>query len=219
MDFVQMFENKLASYTGFKHAIAVDCCTNGILLACELLNRFGLLYKKCGLSMSKWTYMSVPMTLRNNGWDIRLIDDKWTQSYEIGNVNIYDAATDLHANMHDDYANLDRCMVCVSFQQKKRLSLGRGGAILTDNYSFAEILRRLRYDGRNPYINDQYEIDNNCGRIMCGYHCYMEPDKAAKGILILNQAESMLKPYQIHSWREYADLAKLNYLWNRTEQR
>lgn len=77
--------------------------------------------------------MSVPMTLKNNGWTPYLIDDRWTQFYEIGNAGIFDSATDFHENMHDDYEMHNNCLVCVSFQQKKRLSLGRGGAILTDN--------------------------------------------------------------------------------------
>lgn len=218
MDFVSIFENKLASYTGFKYAITVDCCTNGILLACELLNRFGLIYKRCGLRFSQWTYMSVPMTLFNNGWNVTLTNDKWIKFYEIGNTKVFDSATDFHANMHDDYCAFDRCMVCISFQQKKRLSLGRGGAILTDNYSFSEILKRLRYDGRNPYMSDRQEIDNFSNQMTRGYHCYMEPDKAAKGILLLNQSDSMLKPYQIHSWNEYSNLTKLNHLWNQNEQ-
>ena len=47
MDFVDEFEKKIAKYTGFAHAVAVDCCTNGILLSCELLNRIGLVKKSC----------------------------------------------------------------------------------------------------------------------------------------------------------------------------
>lgn len=218
MDFVDEFEKKIAKYTGFAHAVVVDCCTNGILLSCELLNRIGLVKKSCPIQLSKWTYMSVPMTLKNNGWTPYLIDDRWTQFYEIGNSGIFDSATDFHENMHDDYEMHKNGLVCVSFQQKKRLSLGRGGAILTDNQSFADFLRRLRYDGRNPYMCDIDELKLQPQRILCGYHCYMEPDKAAKGILLLNQHESMLKPYVKHSWNEYCDLTQIDYLWNNLEQ-
>lgn len=218
MDFVDVFERKLAAYTGFNYAVAVDCCTNGILISCELLNRMGLIKKSCPIQLSKWTYMSVPMTLKNNGWAPMLIDDKWKQFYEVGNAAIFDAATDLHVHMHDDYVGYGNCLVCISFQQKKRLSLGRGGAILTNDSSYYEILKRMRYDGRNPYISDKDELQKSSQRILCGYHCYMEPDKAAKGILLLNQHETMLKPYVQHSWNEYADLTKIEYLWNQTEQ-
>lgn len=30
MDFLKLFEEKIANYTKFKYAVTVDCCTNGI---------------------------------------------------------------------------------------------------------------------------------------------------------------------------------------------
>ena len=45
MDFIQLFENKLCKYTGFKHAVTVDCCTNGILISLEMLRRIGKIDK------------------------------------------------------------------------------------------------------------------------------------------------------------------------------
>ena len=214
MDFVDVFENKLAKYTGFKYAIAVDCCTNGILLACEMQRRLGKISKSKPLFITKWTYMSVPMTLFNNGWMLKFIDDRWHKYYQIGdNTSIFDAATDLHQNMCEDYIQHNDCLVCISFQQKKRLSLGRGGAILTNNQNYYDILKRLRYDGRNAYISDSDEINSNPTDIILGYHCYMEPDKAAKGILIINQHNTMLKPYVEHAWNEYSDMTKLEHIW------
>lgn len=68
------------------------------------------------------------------------------------------------------------------------MALGRGGAILFDNVEYLDILRRLRYDGRNPYMSYHIEICDKPDDIICGYHCYMEPDKAARGILLLNQS-------------------------------
>lgn len=210
LDFVSIFEQKLCQYTGFKNAICVDCCTNGILISLELLNILGIIQKSISpIYFSQYTYLSVPMTLINNNWKIRLIDDKWIKSYEIKNTNVFDAATDFHRDMNDDY-NID-AIVCISFQQKKRLSLGRGGAILFNNNSYIDILKRLRYDGRNPYIQDRIEIKMMSDYIINGYHCYMEPEKAAKGIALINQ-EQYLNEYKQHSWQEYEDLSNLKCL-------
>lgn len=209
LDFVSIFEDTLANYTNFKYAICVDCCTNGILLSLELLKRLGKISKSDAICIPKHTYMSVPMTLVNNSWNIKLVDDKWYKFYQLGKTNVYDAATDFHYDMHKDYSI--ESIVCISFQQKKRLSLGRGGAILTDNIQYKEILQRMRYDGRNPYVQDNNEIANSPDDMILGYHCYMEPDKAAVGILKMNQ-QHLLPKYKMHSYLEYEDLSKLK-IW------
>ena len=206
IDFINIFEQKLETYTGFKYAVCTDCCTNAILLSLSAkiyLNEFN---KNDVLNITKYTYMSIPMTLLNYGYKINFIDNKWNKFYEIGNTNIFDAATDMHENMVNDYN--DDALVCISFQQKKRLSLGRGGAILFNSVKYLELLCRLRYDGRNPYISDKDEIENNSNDIICGYHCYMEPDKAALGILKINQPQ-LLQPYKQYSYKDYNNVSKL----------
>ena len=209
MDFIQLFENKLCKYTGFKHAVTVDCCTNGILISLEMLRRIGKIDKSNQLIIPQRTYMSVPMTLKNNGWNIQFDDIRWFGKYEIGNTKVFDAATDFKENMNSDYS--DNAIVCVSFQQKKRLSLGRGGVILFNDESHEKMLKRLRYDGRNHYVSDRDEMRDNPDDIICGYHCYMEPDKAAEGILKINQIQT-LREYSVHSFSEYEDLTKLK-IW------
>lgn len=207
MDFVKLFEEKLANYTRFKYAVAVDCCTNGIVLSLAVKKHFNELHDNV-LTLTKYTYLSIPMTLKNYGYKIQFIDDKWTKFYQIGkNTKIYDAATDLHENMAEDYS--DNSIVCISFQQKKRLSLGRGGAILFNDNKYLDVLKRLRYDGRDPYQSDRFEIQHNKSSIICGYHCYMEPDKAAVGILKLNQS-ALLPQYKIYSYKDYCELSQLN---------
>ena len=96
LDFILLFEEALAKYTKFKYAVCVDCCTNGILLSLELLRRLGQISKAKCINLTKYTYMSVPMTLVNNSWCIKFIDDKWNKFYQLGNTKVYDAATDFH---------------------------------------------------------------------------------------------------------------------------
>lgn len=205
IDFIRLFESRLSEYTGFNEAVCTDCCTNALLISLEALYKNKSIDKSKTLGITCYTYMSIPMTLMNNGWKINLTDDKWHNSYQLGQTNVYDAATDLHENMINDYNH--NAIVCVSFQQKKRLSLGRGGVILLNDKKMAALFRRLVYDGRNPYIADYDEITISPNDIICGYHCYMDPEKAAIGITKLNQIN--LQPYKPLNYTDYADLRKL----------
>ena len=212
MEFVRMFERRLSEYTGFTEAVCVDCCTNGILVTLELYRREGRISKDQVLDIPAQTYMSVPMTLVNNGWKIQLIDSAWHGRYQIGQTLVYDAATDFDRGMASRYPA--DAVACVSFQQKKRLPLGRGGAILLNNVSDATMLRRMVYDGRNPFISDRIEVEDYSTDVVMGYHCYMDPEKAALGIARLNQ---LTTPYAAGQFRDYPDLRKLGVWQN--EQR
>ena len=208
MDFIDVFEEKLTQYTGFKYAVTTDCCTNAIAVSLEVLHLRGELNKDTVLHIPKYTYMSVPFMLMHYGWKVQLVDQKWSNCYAIGSTGVIDAATDLDEHMSSKSCYTGTKYVCISFQQKKRLSLGRGGAILTNDDNFAAIAKRLRYDGRNPKISDKNEVQYMSKDILHGFHCYLEPDKAARGILLLNQS-NMLLPYKVHSYVEYPDLSIL----------
>ena len=71
----------------------------------------------------------------------------------------------------------------VSFQFRKHLSLGRGGMILCDNKDDYISLKKMSYDGRLPDIpwRDQ-DIST------MGYHYYMTPETAQKGLDKLESA-------------------------------
>ena len=61
--------------------------------------------------------------------------------------------------------------MCVSFQFKKHLNLGRGGIILLDNKRAYDALSKMVYDGRSddaPWANQDIST--------IGYHYYMTPD-------------------------------------------
>ncbi len=206
-DFVDLFEARLCEYTGFKYAVCVDCCTNGILISLEMLRRLGCIDKNSAIGIPRNTYMSVPMTLINNGWKMDLTDEHWSGFYRVGNTKVFDSATDFHENMSHDYDN--DSIVCVSFQQKKRLSLGRGGVILMNSEDYHAILKRMVHDGRNSKLSQVLEVNENPDDIILGYHCYLEPEKAALGITKLNQP---LPEYVKHSFLEYPDLCKLKTL-------
>lgn len=75
--------------------------------------------------------------------------------------------------------------VGVSFQQKKRLPLQRGGVVFTDDADLASLLEKLRHDGRDPRLTVQEQIAAGIDFVR-GWHCYLEPTKAALGINLLN---------------------------------
>ena len=60
-DIVDLFEKKIAKYTGSKYAVAVDCCTNAIFLSLKYFD------KKKKLILPKNTYISIlsAITLAN----------------------------------------------------------------------------------------------------------------------------------------------------------
>jgi dTDP-4-amino-4,6-dideoxygalactose transaminase len=71
----------------------------------------------------------------------------------------------------------------VSFQLKKRVPIGKGGMILTNDQQAANWLRLAVHDGRDlslPYDNPNHVVMN-------GYHMYMTPEDAARGILLMDQ--------------------------------
>ena len=164
MDFVDEFESKLAEYTGSKYAVCTDCCTNAVLISLFLKKSFFGTSNSIGVPNR--TYMSIPMTLRWFGFDVRLENRDWEEYYSINDIitgestGVVDAAVFFKEGMWNEI-DIPEKLVCLSFQQKKRLSLGRGGAILTDSEYFHSILKRMVYDGRNPRIPDSVEIENN----------------------------------------------------------
>lgn len=89
----------------------------------------------------------------------------------------------------------------VSFQIKKRIPIGRGGMILTDDADAVEWLRKARYDGRDLAVS-QWEDDAD----ICGWHMYMTPEDAARGILLMDRTPRQND--DLGGWQNYADLSQ-----------
>lgn len=194
-DFIELFEQRLCEYTGAPYAVVVDCCTNAILLALECQHK-----KRQRITIPTHTYVSVPMTLINYGYNVWLEFEEWSGHYQIGNTNVYDYAVGFEKNMYKAGE-----FQCISFQQKKRLAIGRGGAILLDNPVMYERLKRMRHDGRDSSISVEQDADN----IIMGYHMNMTPDNAARGILLLNQ---MSEHYTLGTFKDYPNVSTLKCL-------
>lgn len=172
-DIVVMFENKLAKYAGCKYAITVDCCSNAIFLCLKYVNASGT------LTIPTRTYISVPMQIIHTGCTVKFENIEWSGLYQLKPYNIYDSATRFTKNMYVG----NNALQVLSFQIKKRLPIGRGGVILTDDESAYNWLKLASYDGRD--LNTQYMSDNHIKQL--GWHYYMTPEDAARGILLMDQ--------------------------------
>lgn len=195
-NFIDLFEERLCQYTGAPYAVVVDRCTNAILLALQYLD-----LKKQTIDIPSHTYLSVPMTLINYGYNIKFHYKPWTGHYQIGNTPVWDYAVGFKKNMY-----IPGQIQCLSFQQKKRLAIGKGGAILLSDNTMYKQLKRMRHDGRISGLSTKQEIEMDPNNIIIGYHMYMSPDEASRGILLLNQLSEL---YQDGSFDDYPDLSVL----------
>ena len=191
MNKVKEFEQKIANYYGAPYAVAVDCCTHAIELCLRVVEPQDL------LTCPTRTYLSVPMTLKKLNLNWRWEEKEWENYYYIGGTNIIDAAVYWKQNGY-----IPDTKMCLSFQFKKHLNVGRGGMILLDNEEDYDKLRKMRYDGREddtPWA--EQDIDT------IGYHYYMTPEIAQKGIYRFVTAE--VTPAREWSFADYPDLSKM----------
>lgn len=170
---VERFEGALAEYCGAPYAIAVDSCTNALRLCIELWSPVDT-----EIELPKRTYVGVARAVMSRGFGTRIkwVDLDWSGEYRLAPTCIVDAARWLRRDMYQP-----KTWTCLSFHATKHLPIGRGGAILCDNQTTADWLRRARYDGR-----DQTRPIMEQSEFQWGMHCYMEPEKAARGLLLMN---------------------------------
>lgn len=174
-EIVGIFERKVAQFTGANYAVAVDCCTHAL----ELAIRYEAMFDRVPntIKLPAQTYVSVPMMLKQLGYDIELIDFVWTGQYCLLGTRVTDAAVRWMKGMR-----IKDTLQCLSFQIKKPIPIGRGGMILCDTEQEYNQLKLMSYDGRD--LNTPYDSDEH---VKCnGYHYYMTPEDAARGIILMD---------------------------------
>ena len=164
-DVITDFENAIAKFFGAPYAVAVDCCTHGI----ELCLRDQEIQS---ITVPKRTYISVPFLASKLNIELKWKDEIWQDYYFLGDTNIIDAAVLWEKNSY-----IPNTFMCLSFQFRKHLSLGRGGMILTNDREAAIRLKIMSYDGRLPNVPWR---DQNISSV--GYHYYMTPETAQFGL-------------------------------------
>lgn len=188
---VENFERKLAKFYNAPYAIATDSCTHAIELCLRYKN-----YNN--ISIPNNTYISVPFTLQKLNLNWNFFYHKWKEFYYLNNTHIIDAAVYWKENGY-----IKNTFMCLSFQYRKHLNLGRGGAILLQNKEDYHILKKMSYDGRDlskPWAEQDITI--------IGYHYYMTPETAQIGIEKLDLCKK--NPYIKWSYIDYPDLTKMS---------
>lgn len=194
-EIVTLFEKKIADYAGAPFGVAVDCATHAVELSLRYLSLQSPV-THVPLDVPRHTYPSIPMTALRLGHEVRWTDERWTGEYSLAPLPVVDASVRFRKGMYKPGT-----FYCLSFQAKKRLSLGRGGMILTDDPAAHAWLVRASYDGRArgvPWKEQLIEI--------AGFHYYMTPECAARGLLLF---DGMKDDYpDLGSWKDYPDLSR-----------
>lgn len=186
---IKDFEDEIAAFFGAPYAVATDCCTHAI----ELCLRH---QQVDSISVPKHTYISVPMLSIKLGLNLQWKEEEWLDYYYVTD-NIIDAAV-----LWKQGSYIPGTFMCVSFQFKKHLSLGRGGVILLDNEEAALDLKKMSYDGRTP---DTPWATQNISTM--GYHYYMTPETANLGLEKLPAAiKTPPKQWTVKDWPDLTQM-------------
>tara|TARA_B100000029_G_scaffold70481_2_gene62613 strand:- start:2106 stop:2825 length:720 start_codon:yes stop_codon:yes gene_type:complete len=199
IDIIDIFEKKVAKFAGSKYGVAVNSSSSGIFLC---LKYYQAMYGNqkdfpTTITVPSRTYISVPMTVINAGFKVKFEDIKWKGIYDLEPFNLIDGATRWTKDMYVG----DGALQVVSFQVKKRVPIGAGGMILTDDKKEYEWLKLASHDGRN--MNVHYGDDDFA---IIGWHMNMIPEDAARGILLMDLVPEVNE--DVYSWENYYDISK-----------
>ena len=195
--FIESFEKRLSEYTGAPYVVLTDSCTNALFITLFFLKKYKELKPSNDtIEIPRFNYISVPMQIRHLGFSIKFTDERWTGVYRLGETPVYDAAQRFTSDMY-----IENSFMCLSFQQKKILNIGKGGAILLNKREDRDILKRLVWDGRDASIPVRDDR-----KIIMGFHMNMTPDMAASGLLKLNALP--LQNQDSRMWRDYPDISQ-----------
>jgi len=169
------FENELSKYTRAPYVIALDNMSNALFLSLYYEN-----IKDKEITIPNRTYPSVPCEIIHAGGKVKFKKIEGTTlkgAYPLQGSKTWDSALRFTYDMY-----IPDTFMCISFTGPyKHLKLGKGGAILTDDYSAYLWFRRARYSGRREcsYLEDNFD--------MLGWNFYMMPEIAARGLQLMNQ--------------------------------
>lgn len=185
------FEEALATYTGAPYVVVTDGCTHAL----ELCFRYERNYS---CELTAFTYLSIVQMLRDLGVHYTLRTEYWStiREYRFHGTRIWDSARRLEQNMYRPGQ-----LQCLSFGHGKPLSIGKVGAVLTDDLGVYTTLSRMRSDGRDLRISpwqDQRVFDQ-------GYHYCPTLEDCQKGIEKLPFIDKEPKYHQ------YPDLRLLDF--------
>jgi dTDP-4-amino-4,6-dideoxygalactose transaminase len=200
---IDIFEQKVAKFSGSKYAVSVDCCSHGMFLCLKYLQSINEIPNKdYTITIPSRTYISTPMQIIHSGLNVSFEDIEWSGIYNLKGTRIWDSAVRWTKDMYVG----NNALQVISFQMKKRIPIGKGGIILTDDEETYRWLKLSSYDGRDlttPYTSDEHIT-------MIGYHMYMTPEDAARGIILIDNVN---KNTEVHedsgNHTSYTDVSEI----------
>jgi dTDP-4-amino-4,6-dideoxygalactose transaminase len=174
---IEQFEAAICDYTGAPYAVAVNSCTNALLVSLaywtikERPSHFPAV-----ITIPKRTYVSVPMTILHCRYRVTFDDRDWVGIYRLNPAPIWDCARRFTSGMFPTRLRETPIFQCVSFHWTKPLGIQHGGAILHNCFMADEWLRRARFDGR-------LSGEPASAAKMIGWHCLTTPEVAAAGLV------------------------------------
>lgn len=191
---VSDFEKVIAEYVGSRYAVSTESCTSALFLSLIYYKTFNDRLGEVEIPCK--TYPGVPCSIIHAGGKVKFVDKPWNGEYQLGNLDIWDAALRLRKGMYHGGFQ------CLSFHIKKLLPIGRGGMILTDSEHAYEWFKRARFDGRSPVplLEDNFT--------MLGWNCYMTPSDAARGVQLFEIIKNTELPDLNVTAQGYPDLSK-----------
>ena len=197
-----LFEKEIAAFTGAPFCVATQSCTDAIVLCLDWVDGEVSPIEEAFLPRN--TYISVPSALVHYLLPFNFEPLEWEGSYQIKPTPIWDCAPRFRRGMY-----LSGQLQCLSFQIKKRLPIGRGGAILTDDEKAYRWLKQAAYDGRDlshPKGRWQDEFQ------MIGRHVYLTPEDCARGLILFKKLLALYPDGNIpdcQKWSDYPDLSQV----------
>lgn len=185
---VDQFEKRVAEFAGSKYAIATNTGTSALFLSMKYCSEEGQ-----EVTMPARTFVSVPMAAIHAGLKVKFVDYDWDGVYRIDPLPVIDSALRFRKGMYEGGLH------CLSFHARKLLNIGEGGMVLTDDEDAAKWLRKARYSGRGEPSYRVEDID------MIGWQMYMTPEKAARGLHLMDYIE----PYLPDQVMTYPDLREV----------
>ncbi len=169
----KVFEKHIGEFTGAPYVVCVDSCTSA-LFCCFNLRR------PQKIVLPENTYIGVYTAAHFNNIKVIFKNIEWDDSYGVPPTNIIDSARRFQKGMY-----VKNTLMCVSFGHKKILNIGKGGAILLDNYEDYKKLLRIRNCGKDvnlPLHKNIYDL--------IGLNMVLPPDLSRKGIGILRKIKN-----------------------------
>ena len=176
-DIVDICENKIAVHFGAKYCITTDCCSHAIFLSLQYLKYMGEIGVFEDITIPRQTYVSIPMQILHSELHVKFEDIEWDGFYYLSPTRIIDAAV-----MWKKDSYIKNSLMCLSFQIKKAIPVGKMGAILTDDFETFDWLKRASYDGRD--LTTPYDSTDHIS--MIGWHMYATPEDCARAIILMD---------------------------------